>query len=410
MDVTLLYKLWTDLFLYGSAAALVFPMEDAVPSLLLCGLLAAVPLLAGQRAKKRWISALAGVVPLLCLAAVRGKAFWGTLPAAAYAGYAAASGRALMDREEFLRYFRPYLVIGGMMAVLAPVLSPSGASEVPLLYAAAVFFGMMTLRGLRHAPEVRMSRGFFLLNGAVPAAIVAGAYLLWRLGALRMLGAGVAALYRTVLLPILTGIAYVAVGIGYVLTRVLEWLLSGRAQGTEEQTFELQIEEAKEQLGLSAGESSALADSVLTALAILAGIAAAVLLFRVLLGRRRLPARAAGTEAKSERLGKAAQGPPRTLFPGRRPEEQVRRAFRKAMRLAERRGAVFEVADTSERIAEKSAAFVDGNTFNALRQVYLKARYDPEGTDRSSAALAGDLYESLRRASGTDGEQARRRR
>ena len=405
MDVTLLFKLWTDLFLYGSAAGLFFPMEDAVPSILLCGLLAAVPVLVRRSAKRKWICAASGVVPLLCLLAVGGRAFWGMVPAAVYAGYAAASGRVLMDREEFLRYFRPYLVIGGMTAVLAPVLSPSGASEIPLLYTAAVFFGMMTLRCMRHAPEVRRSRGFFLLTGAVPAAIVAGAYLLWRLGALRLLGAGVAALYRTVLLPVLTGIAYVAVGIGYVLTRVLEWLLSGRAQNAEEQTFELQIEEAEEQLGLAAGETSALAESVLTALAILAGIAAAVLLFRALLGRRRPAAQASGTEGKTERLGETRKGSPRALFSGRLPEEQVRRAFRKAMRLAERKGAVFEDADTSESIAEKSAAFLDGKTFGALRKIYLKARYDPEGTDRSSAAQAKNLYEALRRGPGADGEK-----
>ena len=410
MDVTLLFKLWTDLFLYASAAALFLPMRNAVPSLLLCGILSAVPMLVRRRTDNRWILAAAGIVPFLCLPFANGASLWGTLPAAAYAGYAAASGRVSMDREEFLRYFRPYLVIGGIAAVLAPVLAPSGGSSVPALYAAALLSGVMTLRCLRHAPEVRRSRGFLLLNGAVPAAVVLGAYLLWRLGALRLLGAGLSALYRTVLLPILTGIAYVAVGIGYVLTRLLEWLLSGRAQGAEDQTFELHIEEAEEQLGLASGETSALADSVLTALAILAGIAAAILLFRALLGRRLPAGRAAGTEGKVERAGEASRRPARRTLLGRLPEEQVRRAFRRAMRLAERRGAVFEPADTSERIAEKSGAFVDSETFGALRRVYLKARYDPEGTDGASAARAKALYDTLRRASAGSGEQVARRK
>ena len=409
MDVTLLFKLWTDLFLYASAAALFLPMRGAVPPLLLCGILSAVPLLVGQRAKNGWILAAAGLVPFLCLLFARGASLWGMLPAAAYAGYSAASGRVSMDREEFLRYFRPYLVIGGIAAVLTPLLAPSGGASVAALYAAAVLFGIMTLRCLRHTPEVRRSRGFLLLNGAVPAAVMLGAYLLWRLGALRLLGAGISALYRTVLLPILTGIAYVAVGIGYVLTRLLEWLFSGRARGGEEQTFELHIEEAEEQLGLASGEASALADSVLTALAILAGIAAAILLFRALLGKRLPAVRAAGTEGKVERAGDAPRGHARRTLFGRSPEEQVRRAFRRAMRLAERKGAVFEAADTSERIAEKSGMFLDGETFGALRRVYLKARYDPEGTDGASAVRAKSLYDTLRRASAGGEEQSPRR-
>ena len=75
MDVTLLFKLWTDLFLYASAAALFLPMRGAVPPLLLCGILSAVPLLVGQRAKNGWILAAAGLVPFLCLLFARGALF-----------------------------------------------------------------------------------------------------------------------------------------------------------------------------------------------------------------------------------------------------------------------------------------------------------------------------------------------
>ena len=413
MDPSVVLKIFTDLCLYFAVAGLILPAGEAAPALLIIGVAGAAQVVLYERGIKKLYRLLALLPMAAALIFVRsGQLAFLILPAMAYVAILCYTGRVALSRERFLGYFKPISIFLGAAIALLLIFAPEGkamANALPFMIA-GFLLGVMLLRTLRHARTTRRHRRFIFINLGLPLLVALLAFLLARAGFAGVLGGGLGLFYRTLIMPLLMGVAYLFSLIMFLVQKVLS--LFAREDVVRSARFEANLDAMEAELGVIAGESSELVGNILIALGILFGLLLLFFLFRAMLGEQMEkpiaedPAGTLGRVDPPDRP-RARKNP----FVPRTPEEQVRRCFKKLLQQSREAGVTFLISDTSERAAKRASAVFEPERMNELRNLYIRARYSPAGISKEEARRAKDIYEGLKKARKQEqGEGGRRPR
>ena len=403
------YKLIFDLSLYytlsGFFTMLAFREKPAPLGFLLlaAAALADAGLRSGKRLRGR-IVFLPLLLPLLILPTRPG--LWQLLqllPGWIYLGWSVITGRTDTDYYEFQSHFGfglkllLLLLTGALFGEKLP-----GALGAALPYLILMLAdGVCLLRMLREQQRQGLRQAIYI---GVFLVLCAG-LTLGR--APQMLLNLVGLIYRNVLAPLLFCAAIAGAVLFYVIFLILKFLLSLRKG--EPTAPELQIEGIAEQLGLEDAYRSYLADlSWLKIVGILLAAALAVfvlvLIFRRLMGSRRMANTAPDGSEQSERMIQTV-GRKRSVgrIRPRDPRLAVRFYYAKYLAECRSRGLQFPDGMTAAELSEHSRQAFPGADPEQLAQVYAPARYSSRETvTRADAETAAALWRKLKQSRPND--------
>ena len=402
------YKLLFDLSLYytlsGFYLSMLFGAEPSPWGFLL---LVAVTLTdAALRSRKRDPRAmhLTLLLPLLVLLTRPGlRQLVQLLPAWVYLGWSLVTGQLDTDYFEFRSRFGFGM---RLLLLLLPGLPFWG--KLPAALSAALPYLILTLadgvcllrmlreqqrKGLRQAVYI----GVFL---AVCAGLTLGR-------APQMLVKGFGLLYRNAIAPLIFCAAILFSSLAYALYLLLKWLLSRRTADVPPP--ELQLSGIAEELGLKDAYDANLRELAwLKPVGILlaAGLAALVL---VLIFRRLLGDRSAGTAlpSASERTERLSPPPMKPRGPGklrpRDPRLAVRFYYAKYLAECRSRGLTVSAGMTVTELAQQSRQLFPGVDPEKLARVYAPARYSSNAAvTRADADAAAAMWKELKQSEPKD--------
>ena len=315
------------------------------------------------------------------------------LPAWGYALYALLTNRGeggLYDEQaQFSLYWKGFLILALLMAVLG---AGENATRALMSIGAVTLIGMVSLlRALRHDSATRASWRFQLSNLiSVGAAALIAAFL----------GSGtffsfikgtVSLVLRYIVSPVVMAVVWlvyqIARGAGALLG-----LLGVRLE-LEPMDISLNTFTAEEMFGPT--ESRAIGGFpawIFPALGVLLGLAVVALIWRYLASRDSGGGAEGGVIDRREILSDQAAT--------RREENdaphaaKVRAAYRKYLKICEKRGLRRTRAFTSQDVRDGAAVFAPEGENGRLREVYIRARYGGKA-DQADADEARALSEAI---------------
>ena len=259
---------------------------------------------------------------------------------------------------------------------------------------------VMLLRMLRHDAATMAQTRFKVLNLSGIAAVCAAGWLLssgWMLWFFRLVGTGIA---QYILKPVFSLFLYIVSGIMWTVMAIfsgfefdLEGLdLSNLAQNMD---FGKDIRELVEQDGGEALTEGVWYDYFVIALAVIALIAAAFVIFRVLSRSGRHED--VNTFADEREIVAEKKEEDRDVHENR---EKVRHYYRKFLKLCGQRG--FEVTEYQDsKEIELGTVYLFGNPAQSeLRDVYVRARYSSAEVSDFDVEVAKDCYKRLKKSGG----------
>ncbi|MCC8099575.1 MAG: DUF4129 domain-containing protein [Clostridiales bacterium] len=401
MTALVLLKLLSDLGIYYAFGGFFAALAGAEAPLLLAayGVQSAVGLLTYLLRERGWLRFL----PLALLAVGwllpgGSLAAWVAIaPPALYVIWLAAGTRYLPEQSRQLDIFSVFwkallvfclfLLMVGCGDLLAAITIPAGLIGLACC--------VLLNRSLRHDLAVCCQPRYQAMNLALTAGIGLAALGLSSRGFLHGCAAALRWVYETVFAPILMALFQL---LGAAIQVVL-WLFSWvqfRFTGEEQEVQSLTLGDTEDLFGdlEASGNNGELFSRVCIALALLLGAVLIVLMFRWL---SRSARRAEGDPpARTVRSAVAGSSPrPLPRF-ARSPVQRVRLYYQKFLALYRSRGLERKAGDTSQDVAAKSRYTFDPAAVQALRQLYIAARYNDQAT-KEDAARARELYQSLSR-------------
>ena len=259
---------------------------------------------------------------------------------------------------------------------------------------------VMLLRMLRHDAATMAQTRFKVLNLSGIAAVCAAGWLLssgWMLWFFRLVGTGVA---QYILKPVFMLLLYFASGIMWVVMAIFSGFefdtdaldLSELAQNMD---FGKDIRQLVEQDGGEVLTEGVWWDYFVIALAVVAMIAAAFIIFRLLSrsGRRE----ETNTFADEREI---VEKKPEEQPELRGNREKVRSYYRKFLKLCGQKG--FEVTEYQDsKEIEMGTIYLFGNPAQSeLRDVYVRARYSSAEVSDFDVEVAKDCYKRLKKSGG----------
>lgn len=325
-----------------------------------------------------------------------GLADWlGLLPPVCYLLYLAWTGRYTLSRSRqaqlfsvFWKAFLPFALLFSLMGLWRQALSV-GLPVAMIMMVSAV----ISMRSLRHEPEVYLQWQFQLVNLLSVGALLLAAWVLSRRAFLRAALLVVKGFYLYVIAPLILALGYclagIAQGLGWILSK-LGIRGTFLTQQTQESTGELKAGILGE--GYEGSGSGGLVGRILLALGILAVAVGLFFLFRWMARRppQKGPTPVSGTRTVGPRREARASSPGESSGVHR-----VRRQYRKYLRLCQEKGAAPADSDTSLDVECHAAGLFDQEAQRELRQLYLKARYAGEATSQD-VARAKELVKELK--------------
>ncbi len=242
-------------------------------------------------------------------------------------------------------------------------------------------------RSLRHEPSVYRTLRFQAVNLIGLAAVGFAALLLGSETFLNLVGTGLGWFYNTLIAPLLMGIIYLFIQ----LIKGIAWLFSFiKLKDPENKDVQdIKLDGLSPELDLIQGEE-AVGIRFLNALLIIAAAAAAFFLLRALARGLRKAKQAGSVQAVTLRSGAEEAVAPRG------PVRRIREIYRRFLHLCLRRKVAIARSDTSLDVQRKSEGLFEEEDSEALRRLYLKARYR-ETADEAEAEQARQLYRQLKK-------------
>lgn len=317
------------------------------------------------------------------------------LPPALYVAYSCVKGLFYTDKFAFRTRF---IACGRLLPV--PLLICLALDRPTLegfcLPFALMFLlgGMLLLQLLRQSIEVMQRPRFRLYCTLTVLAAPALGLLLSTPAVLSALRSALGAVYQYVLSPILLGLAYVIALVISPLFYLIQWRTTeGEDVPVEADASASVTDWIGEYTHLAGGD---LVRKILIAVLILAAVFAAIYLLRKLLGSRTPPSGATASEHR-EALGAAPRRPRGPLL-RRSPREQARALYRKFMQLCAVRGIALEPSTTSQQITRSAAQahWCPEAPAEAMREVYIAARYSDHAVTPAQLKTAKDSYSAIR--------------
>jgi hypothetical protein len=246
-------------------------------------------------------------------------------------------------------------------------------------------------RSLRHEPSVYRTLRFQAVNLIGLAAVGFAALLLGSETFLNLVGTGLGWFYNTLIAPLLMGIIYLFIQ----LIKGIAWFFSFiKLKDPENKDVQdIKLDGLSPELDLIQGEE-AVGIRFLNALLIIAAAAAAFFLLRALARSLRKAKQAGAVQAVTLRSG-AEEAVPEPVAP-RGPVRRIREIYRRFLHLCLRRKVAIARSDTSLDVQRKSEGLFEEEDSEALRRLYLKARYR-ETADEAEAEQARQLYRQLKK-------------
>jgi hypothetical protein len=324
------------------------------------------------------------------------------LPAFAYVVYLAAVRRFEPNQDverQIFSVFWKLLIVVTLFCLIAKV--GQYISDVALpIGLVTMLCQILLIRGLRHEEEVR-SRPSYQLTELLLLAVI-GAVILF-LGSetgVRLLGALLKGIYNIVLYPVLMLLVRIAVflltGVAKVGKYVWEWIVE-MFNLRKQQHVEVEIPPYAEldfKLYVGEGQSVTTPRKVIVAL-ICVGVA--VMLFFIF---RYMSRRARDKREDSDGIvdDRTVEKPVEIAVPARErgAVAHVRAAYRRYLRLGAAQGVRRLRSDTTLEIQRRFSGLFPGEEAGALRELYLRARYDGHA-DKEDAARAKELLAQMKK-------------
>ncbi|MCD8368211.1 MAG: hypothetical protein LUC48_09350 [Clostridiales bacterium] len=256
---------------------------------------------------------------------------------------------------------------------------------------------VLLTRSLRHDLTVCCQPRYQAMNLFLAAGVGLTALALSSKAFLQSCGTALWWIYETVFAPILMAVGQLLVMVMQVILWLFSWV-QFNVTGEEQEAQSLNLDGAEDILGdLEASENNGeLFSRVCIALVLILAAILLVLVFRWLSRNSGTAARQPTSRSvRSAVSGQTARPPSRF---DRSPVQRVRLQYQKFLALYRTRGLEQKISDTSQEVASKSVYSFDPAKVQALRQLYIAARYNDQAT-KEDAARAKELYQSLSRAS-----------
>lgn len=325
------------------------------------------------------------------------------IPVVCYTIYLAWKGNYQLSRyrqiDAFNLYWKVYLCFFILMCVLDGF-SYLVKYSLPLVVTTLLVY-IFLLRVLRHDPE-NYNNPKFLVRNLLPLAIIAViAWILQIPAVLNALINAVLAVYNVTIAPLIAGIGYL---LGYGVMVVLT-PLDLLTENMESDSTTLDIMDFSDMTeGIESG-SSVVADVffwIVRHLAMLAVIVFVIIViiyvFKRLSGRKdkTYESTVKSEESRSEDAEATVSRPKDMPTSPRSPVNQVRRQYRKYLKLCLSKGFTPHESDTSKEISEHTRSFFSNpEPAEDLREIYLEARYNGSAT-KEDAAKAKKLVNELK--------------
>ena len=269
---------------------------------------------------------------------------------------------------------------------------------VVLPYAALMLTcSVLLMRSLRHDANVYCKPSYQLVNLSAVVLATAASIVLSTKTALAAYKAVLSALYRTLLLPVLTLLLQLLLEILFAIEKLLQWLGITAPELDEVKLDDEAIDEMLDQIYAAAPEQvdASGVRTFLTVLGIILGVALLVLFFRWL--NRKKGEEGAYAPAGAARVALSGE-PHREVQRETSPVRAVRSQYRKFLKLCAARGAAPKKYHTSQDM-ERKARYALGQAVptGEIRDIYILARYD--GTaDQDSVRRIKKLYAEAKKA------------
>ena len=400
-------KIFSDLGFYLSIAGLIGAVFGANDALIIAGWL---------------VLTVAGFLAFL----LRNRGVWRFLPFAAALAYFLLAGYSVAECAVFLppfayvvylaavRRFEPnqdvvrmifslfwkLLIVMTLFCLIAKVGQYISRIALPIGLV-TMLCQILLIRSLRHEEEIRNRARYQISELLLLAAVGAVILFLGSETGVHLLGTGLKLLYTGIVLPILQGLMQIFMviftGVAWVGKYVWEWIVKMFNLKRNDHT---QVEippytELDFKLYVGVGQSVTTPRKVIVAL-ICVGVA--VLLFFVFryLSKRSLDYRGDGegiiddrtTEKDAEAAVSARE---------RGAVAHVRAAYKRYLRLGAAQGIRRNRSDTTLEIQKRFSGLFPDEAAGALRELYLRARYDGHA-DKEDAARAKELVARLKKS------------
>ena len=296
--------------------------------------------------------------------------------------------------DKFRLFIKIYPVYAILMILIGFYSSIVGVS-VPMAII-MVMISVLLMRALRHAPQVYMQKKYMLVNGVTVMVTLIAAWLITLRPVVDALLKSLLWIYRTLIAPILIGLAWI---LGYALSLVasfFSWLakMLGGTREVNNPTGEMGPPEIITEYIDSNGGSGAFITDVLLAIAIIIGIVVVVKCF-LWLGRKRQVEESALVHAHRESVMPTAKNV-QAEQTGNGATWQVRRWYRRFMQLYEQKIAKVHISNTSAELERKALyTWKDKAVLDEIRDIYIRARYAHQA-ERSDVKRIKALYMQLK--------------
>ena len=325
------------------------------------------------------------------------------LPAFAYVVFLAASKRFEPDQDterQVFSIFWKLLIVVTLFCLIAKVSQYIAKLAMPIGLI-TMLCQILLIRGLRHEEEVR-NRARYQLSELLLLLVIGGVILF--LGSetgVRLIGAGLKAAYSGFIQPlfrlILGAFVFVFTGVAWVMKYVWAWIVElFNLRKPQHVLVEIPpySTEVKELLIGKQGEDAA----PMNVLLVIIGLIVLVILFFVFRWMSKK-----SKEKREEAYGTVDDRSPEAPVEAavsskeRSAVAHVRAAYRRYLKLGIAQGVRRQKSDTTLEIQRRYSRFFPDETTGALRELYLRARYDGHA-DKEDAAQAKELVAQLKKS------------
>lgn len=399
-------KILSDLGFYLSIAGLIGALFGAPNSLIFGGwfVLTAAGFLAWLLRNRGWLRFL----PFLPAAAYFFFAHYHIaeaavfLPAFAYVVYLAASRQFEPNQDverQIFSIFWKLLIVVTLFCLVAKVTQYIAQLALPIGLI-SMLCQILLIRGLRHEEEVR-NRPRYQITELLLLAVIGGVILF--LGSetgVRLLGAGLKGIFTGFLQPllqlILKAFLFVFTGVVWVGKYIWAWIVmlfnlkKKKHVPVEIPAYSTEVRELL--LGKQGEDSAPL--NMLIALIVLVTLVLLFFVFRWLSKR--------GKKEREDTFGmtddRSPEAPAEAAVSAkeRSAVAHVRAAYRRYLKLGAAKGIRRQKSDTTREIQQRFVGLFPEESTGALRELYLRARYDGHA-DKEDAARAKELVAQLKK-------------
>ncbi len=272
-----------------------------------------------------------------------------------------------------------FLAFGGSSLV-------SGVLKYLLVF---LFSGVLMLRLLRHNEQNRREWRLQVIDLTLLLLCCTAALFLSSGAFLGIAGRIALFLYKSIIVPLLLGLAYAISFIFWLLSR----LISTKSPEGNVLKFNSDNMKLSEIFGPDIANEyakSKLPGQILLALGIIIFAVLAFLVFRRL--SRGIGKTTGNFAEHGSRMQSIVDSSPLMALAPRTPREAVRYYYRKFLLILKSSGQSISPSDTSESISRAAGAYYDPALVSELRDIYIKARYSPESVTKSDSRRVKELY------------------